>query len=92
MGIEMSFSPLNLRETKEVGLPGRVERVMIIPDHLVRGLNGSTRPVVLFRNEHGNVIYGFVLRPDEFVTSMHQMNEALKLAGLPPVDAGVNLL
>ena len=65
---------------------------MIIPDHLVRGLNNSTRPVVLYRNEHGDVVYGFVLRPDEFVTSMQQMAEARKAAGLSAVDDADNPL
>lgn len=59
---------------------------MIIPDHLIRGLSSSTRPVVLYRNEYGDVVYGFVLRPDEFVTSVRQMNEARKTAGLSTVD------
>lgn len=65
---------------------------MIIPDHLVRGLNNSTRPVVLYRNEHGDVIYGFVLRPDEFVTSVQQMAEARRTAGLSAVDDAENSL
>lgn len=65
---------------------------MIIPDHLVRGLNNSTRPVVLYRNELGDVVYGFVLRPDEFVTSVQQMAEARKSAGLPTVDDADNPL
>ncbi|MDF7681217.1 hypothetical protein PT300_11735 [Enterobacteriaceae bacterium ESL0689] len=59
---------------------------MIIPDHLIRGLNNSTRPVVLYRNEYGDVVYGFVLRHDEFVTSVQQMAEARKAAGLSVVD------
>lgn len=59
---------------------------MIIPDHVVRGLSSSTRPIVLYRNECGDVVYGFVLRPDEFVTSVKQMVEARKLAGLTTVD------
>ncbi|UAN48612.1 hypothetical protein KGP17_15335 [Serratia sp. JSRIV001] len=59
---------------------------MIIPDHLIRGLSNSTRPIVLYRNEYGDFVYGFVLRPDEFVTSLAQMTEARKMAGLPTVD------
>lgn len=59
---------------------------MIIPDHLIRGLRNSTRPVVLYRNEYGNVIYGFVMRQDEFVTSVAQQAEVRKMAGLPTVD------
>ncbi len=59
---------------------------MIIPDHLIRGLNSSTRPVVLYRNEHGDVVYGFVLRADEFITSLRQMDEARRKAGLPAID------
>ncbi|WP_324028611.1 hypothetical protein GC087_14610 [Pantoea sp. JZ2] len=65
---------------------------MIIPDHLVRGLNNSTRPVVLFRNQYGNVVYGFVLHPDEFVTSVQQMAEARKTAGISAVDDADNPL
>lgn len=65
---------------------------MILPDHLIRGLNNSTRPVVLYRNEHGDVVYGFVLRSDEFVTSMQQMAEARKAAGLSAVDDADNPL
>lgn len=65
---------------------------MIIPDHFIRGLRGSTRPIVLYRNECGDVIYGFVLRHDEFVTSIRQMAEARKSAGLPFVDDGDNPL
>ncbi|MCS4264996.1 hypothetical protein [Serratia sp. BIGb0163] len=65
---------------------------MIIPDHLVRGLSNSTRPVVLYRNERGDFIYGFVMRPDEFVTSLKQMGEARKMAGLPTVDDAGNPL
>ncbi|MBC3214257.1 hypothetical protein [Serratia fonticola] len=65
---------------------------MIIPDHLIRGLNSSTRPVVLYRNESGDFIYGFVMRPGEFVTSLEQMGEARKIAGLPTVDDAGNPL
>lgn len=65
---------------------------MIIPDHLVRGLNDSTRPVVLYRNEYGDVVYGFVLRSDEFVTSVRQMAEARKTAGISAVDDADNSL
>ncbi|WP_241210083.1 hypothetical protein, partial [Pantoea stewartii] len=67
-------------------------KVMIIPDHLIRGLNNSTRPVVLYRNEYGDVVYGFVLRPDEFVTSVQQMAEARKTAGISAVDDADNPL
>ena len=56
---------------------------MIIPDHLVRGLGNSTNPVILFRDHFGEVTHGFVLRSDEFVTSIDQLNDAKKLAGLP---------
>lgn len=69
-----------------------LERLMIIPDHLIRGLNNSTRPVMLYRNDYGDVVYGFVLRPDEFVTSMQQLADAMKSAGLSTVDAAENPL
>lgn len=59
---------------------------MIIPDHLIRGLSSSTRPVVLYRNEYGDVIYGFVLKPDEFVTSVRQIEDGRKTAGFSAVD------
>ena len=59
---------------------------MIIPDHLIRGLSGSTRPVVIYRNESGDVIYGFVLRHDEFVTSLQQMVDARRTAGLSSIE------
>lgn len=59
---------------------------MIIPDHLIRGLQSSTRPVLLYRNQFGEVIYGFVLRQDEFVTSLIQFSEMRRKAGLPIVD------
>ncbi|KAB1581140.1 hypothetical protein [Serratia marcescens] len=65
---------------------------MIIPDHLIRGLNNSTRPVVLYRNESGDFIYGFVMRPDEFVTSLKQIGEMRRMVGLPAVDAAGNPL
>jgi len=65
---------------------------MIIPDHSIRGLNSSTRPVVLYRNEFGDVIFGFVLKPGEFVTSLQQMAQARKTAGLPAVDDADNPL
>ena len=65
---------------------------MIIPDHLIRGLNDSTRPVVLYRNEYGDVIYGFVFRPGEFVTSLAQQAEMRKTAGLSAVDDADNPL
>lgn len=65
---------------------------MIIPDHLIRGLNNSTRPVVLYRNEYGDVVYGFVLKPEEFVTSLQQMEDARKTAGFSTVDDADNPL
>ncbi|MFP2239932.1 hypothetical protein ACLEX4_15565 [Pseudescherichia vulneris] len=65
---------------------------MIIPDHLIRGLSSSTRPVVLYRNAYGDVIYGFVLKPDEFVTSVRQMGDARKSAGFSAVDDADNPL
>jgi hypothetical protein len=69
-----------------------LERVMIIPDHLIRGLSSSTRPIVIYRNEYGDVIYGFVMRSDEYVTSVAQQSEARKMAGLPTVDEAGNPL
>ncbi|EOW6510842.1 hypothetical protein ACOZXQ_000561 [Cronobacter malonaticus] len=59
---------------------------MFVPDHLIKGLKNSTRPVVLYRNERGDVTFGFVLCPDEFVTSIRQLADARKTAGLPSID------
>lgn len=57
-----------------------------IPDNMVRGLHDNTRPLLIYRNDDGSFKCGFVLRPDEFVTSLIKLNEARKAAGLPIVD------
>lgn len=59
---------------------------MVIHDYLIRGLTSSTRPVVIYRNNCGEFVCGFVLRPDEFITSLPQMAEMLKMAGLSTFD------
>lgn len=52
---------------------------MYIPDHLILGIHDSTRPLVIRRNRDGSFKDGFVLRPDEFVTSLALIDEARKL-------------
>lgn len=59
---------------------------MQIPDHLVKGLHESTRPVIIYRNDDGSFKSGFVLRRTEFVTSFAALNEVRVAAGLPIVD------
>ncbi|MDY8913936.1 hypothetical protein UZS93_14045 [Escherichia coli] len=38
--------------------------------------------LVLVRIEEGRIIGGFVLRPDQFVTSITELEDARKMAGL----------
>lgn len=60
---------------------------MYIPDSLIRGLKNSTRPIILYRNEEGDFIDGFVLRADEFVASLSMLNELRKAVELPIAEA-----
>lgn len=65
---------------------------MYIPDELIKGLHESTRPLVIYRHDDGVFKCGFVLRQDEFVTSLVMLNEVRKAAGLPIVDVCGNPL
>lgn len=58
---------------------------MQITDELVPGASTHTGPV-LIQLVAGEVQGGFVLRDDEFVTSISALNETRKLAGLTPVS------
>lgn len=52
---------------------------MYIPDHLILGIHDSDRSLVIRRNRDGSFKDGFVMRPDEFVTSLSLIDEARKL-------------
>ncbi|HHT2661493.1 TPA: hypothetical protein ACTYSP_001070 [Citrobacter freundii] len=58
---------------------------MQITDELVPGAATHTGPV-LIQLVAGKVQGGFVLRDDEFVTSISALNETRKLAGLTPAS------
>lgn len=58
---------------------------MQIPDDLIAGLQEHTGPVLIYM-ERGTAKRGFVLRKDEFVTSLRALEEARKKAGLPAFD------
>ncbi|MES0260268.1 hypothetical protein KDV51_07105 [Citrobacter portucalensis] len=58
---------------------------MQITDELVPGASAHSGPV-LIQLVAGKVQGGFVLRDDEFVTSISALNEARKLAGLTPAS------
>lgn len=60
---------------------------MHIPDDMIPGLLEHTGPVLIFIVK-GIAKRGFVLRKDEFVTSLRALEEARKKAGLPVSDAG----
>ncbi|MER3188651.1 hypothetical protein ABUJ41_20255 [Salmonella enterica subsp. enterica serovar Chester] len=55
---------------------------MKILNNLVPGSADHTGPVLVYLVD-GNIQGGFVLRPDEFVTSLTALDETRKLAGLP---------
>lgn len=52
---------------------------MYIPDHLILGIHDSTRSLVIRRNSDGSFKDGFVMRPDDFVTNMEQIDAVKKL-------------
>ena len=54
---------------------------MHISNDLIPGAAGHTGAVLVYV-EKGCVRGGFLLRPDEFVTSINALNETRKLAGL----------
>ncbi|MDF7681530.1 hypothetical protein PT300_13410 [Enterobacteriaceae bacterium ESL0689] len=58
---------------------------MDVPDQLILGLTNSTRPVLIYRNKRGEAIFGCVLLEDQFIASMPQILETLKMAGLKVV-------
>ena len=58
---------------------------MHITDELVPGASAHTGPVLVYLTE-GRVQGGFILREDEFVTSITALNETRKLAGLDPAS------
>lgn len=58
---------------------------MLISDDLVPGAATHTGAVLVYV-EQGCVHSGFLLRPDEFVTSITALNETRKLAGLDPTS------
>lgn len=59
---------------------------MEIPDNLFPGVRQHTGAVLVFI-VNGEVKRGFALRKNEFVTSLPALNEALKKAGLPALEA-----
>lgn len=48
---------------------------------IIRGMNESTRPIIIFRNDDGSFAHGYVLRDEEFVTSLAQLGEGVERAG-----------
>lgn len=58
---------------------------MYIPDDLIKGLTTANGPVVLYLRA-GVPTSGFLLREDEFVTSLRVLDDGRKKAGLPPVE------
>ena len=59
---------------------------MEIPDNLFPGVSQHTGAVLVYLVK-GEVKRGFALRRDEFVTSLPALNEALKKAGFPALEA-----
>lgn len=59
---------------------------MEIPDNLFPGFAEYTGPVLVFFVQ-GEAVRGFALRRGEFVTSLPTLNEVLKKAGLPTLEA-----
>ncbi|PWI82115.1 hypothetical protein DEO48_00735 [Enterobacter sp. CGMCC 5087] len=59
---------------------------MQIPDDLIPGLPTVTGPVLIYFFK-GRPERGYALRKGEFVTSIPALNEALKKAGFPALEA-----
>ncbi|POP42351.1 hypothetical protein CHU32_03710 [Superficieibacter electus] len=57
---------------------------MFLTDYLVPGSTGHTGAILVTVNR-GKITGGFVLRPDEFVTSLRAIDEARKMAGLSSI-------
>ncbi|WP_208951700.1 hypothetical protein [Rahnella sp. ChDrAdgB13] len=64
---------------------------MYIPDDLIKGLVTTDGPVLLYFCA-GVPTSGFLLREDEFVTSLRTFQDARKKAGLPPTEYRRNRL
>lgn len=58
---------------------------MYIPDNLFNGLV-TADGLVLIHFRAGAPVSGFLLRSDEFVTSLIALNDARKKAGLPAIE------
>ena len=58
----------------------------------MRGMNESTRPIVIYRNRDGSFKRGFVMRADEFIASLALLKEARTAAGLPIDEQRCNTL
>lgn len=54
---------------------------MYLHEGIIRGMNESTRPIIIFRNDDGSFAHGYVLRDEEFVTSLAQLGEGVERAG-----------
>lgn len=61
---------------------------MHISDDVIPGAVGHTGPVLVYL-ECGRICGGFVLRPDEFVTSLPALDEARQHAGLSPCSFSI---
>lgn len=59
---------------------------MHIPEGLIRGLNESNRPFIVYRHDDGNFKCGYILRQDEFVASIASVRELAEAAGLLVVE------
>ncbi|EOZ0070371.1 hypothetical protein ACQHF0_005031 [Salmonella enterica] len=55
-------------------------------EKLIPGIS-EHKGAALFYLDHGHLKYGFLLRDDEFVTSLRDLEEAKKKAGLPASGA-----
>lgn len=56
---------------------------MHISDDVIPGATGHTGPVLIYL-ESGRISGGFLLRSDEFVTSLTALDETRQHAGLTP--------
>lgn len=64
---------------------------MYIPDNLITELASADGPVLIYFRA-GVPVSGFLLRSDEFVTSLKALEDARKKAGLPAIDYRRNKL
>lgn len=63
---------------------------MLIQDEMIKGLKESTRPIVLYRHPDGTIRNGFVMRADEFVTSLSALRDVCQAAGFQIVENQAN--